>query len=1098
MINIYKASAGSGKTYTLAREYIKLILGYKDESGRYRLNRKGGGGHRSVLAITFTNKATEEMKTRIIHELAVIGGLEKGWTKESPYADELCITFNCTREALRKAAANALRDLLYDFNFFSVSTIDSFFQTILRSFAREAEVAGNYELELNDEAIIGMSVDKLLHDLNHGQETKKNIHLINWLSSYMTQLIEDGMSFNIFNRSLDIHRKLIKFIYKITDDFYRENEKELLDYLSDETKFNNFKNIIYNRLREIKQKTVAATRQALETIDSLPDKNQVKSYIISGIAKWAATGYDKEGPSKTLLAAMDDIKTAYKKGGIRNGEKVDMIIGEALEMIRISNSQVGTLRLIAANLYQLGLLSSLAEYIDKYRRENSTILLSDTNALISRIIGGEDAPFLYERVGVWFKHYLIDEFQDTSFSQWSNIRPLIRESLASEFDNLVIGDEKQCIYRFRNSDPSLLHNLHTDSMAKGRSEVRGDKIEENTNWRSSVDVIQFNNTFFSALVKNLGFEDIYSNVAQQISKKHASHRGYVRIKVYAGNKKEEWLPEALENLTSQLRRQLESGYKPGDIAILVRKGEEGKIIIKHLEDTVLTDPGFPPFRIVSDSSLFLGNSPAVGLIVSRLRLISATDFSVNPKKKTKREIASLINRFENNKSRGSSSSEALIEALAEENAPTQANQGAITELAETSVDLISLVEDIIATFVPESSLEKENLYINAFQDLVTEFVGRGHGDIRSFLDWWDEKGHLTPVAGAKDDSALNILTIHKSKGLEYPCVHIPFAEMSESSQPEPTWFCLEHIPGIPEDILPPMLPLDLSSRMIGTPFEKRYMEVSRQKKLDTVNLLYVAFTRAVSELNIGFAEKGKNMAPDILAAIADCNESFKAQLEAQAEGTNVSPFTSFVLTDSEVTIGIPTVPEKKEEADKTALTPAMLCDMDKYYTRTQRNIWGNTTLEDKYYNIEDARDRGIMLHDTMADVVHRNDVNLAINNLRHSKKAKELTDGDIAEIHSIIMQRVNDPRAERWFDGYKKVMIERPISIGGDDSRRPDRVVWAADGSIDIIDFKSGTQKPQRYMKQVREYVGLMQQLGYKNVRGFLYYLDSGQIVEVG
>ena len=187
-------------------------------------------------------------------------------------------------------------------------------------------------------------------------------------------------------------------------------------------------------------------------------------------------------------------------------------------MVRFCDGQVGTLQLIAANLYQLGLLSSLAEYIDKYRRENSTILLSDTNALISRIIGTEDAPFLYERVGVWFRHYLIDEFQDTSFSQWSNIRPLINESLAYEYDNLVIGDEKQCIYRFRNSDPSLLHNLHTDSMAEGRCEVRGDSISENTNWRSSSDVIRFNNTFFSALVRNLGYEEIYSNVAQQISK----------------------------------------------------------------------------------------------------------------------------------------------------------------------------------------------------------------------------------------------------------------------------------------------------------------------------------------------------------------------------------------------------------------------------------------------------------------------------------------------------------------------------------------------------------------------------------------------------
>ncbi len=1110
MINIYKASAGSGKTFTLAREYIKLILGYKDEDGRYRLNRRGGGAHRSVLAITFTNKATEEMKTRIIHELAVIAGLEKGWTKESPYSDDLCSTFNCSREDLRTTAARALRDLLYDFNFFSVSTIDSFFQTILRSFAREAEVAGNYELELNDEAIIGMSVDKLLQDLNHGEETKRTTYLINWLSSYMTQLIEDGMPFNVFNRSLPIHRNLIKFIDKITDDVYRENEEALLSYLSDETKFNEFKNRVYSQLRQIKRQTEEACESALEMISSTGMKEVVKLHIVNGLRKWANGGYSPDGYSKTLADAMDDISTAYKKpkkGSPLPPESLDGALAKALDMVRFSAEYVGTLRLIASNLYQLGLLASLSEYIDKYRRENSTILLSDTNALISRIIGQEDAPFLYERVGVWFKHYLIDEFQDTSFSQWSNIYPLIAESLSQDHDNLVIGDEKQCIYRFRNSDPSLLHNLHKDSLAVGRSSVRGDSIAENTNWRSSADVIQFNNTFFSALVRNLGYEEIYSNVAQQISKKHSSHRGYVRVKTYTGVKKSDWLPEALENLTTELRRQLSSGYKPGDIAILVRKRDEGNTIIKHLEETVKADPDFPYFRIVSDASLFLGNSPTVGLIVSRLRLISATDFATNPKKKTKREIAALINSFENEKSLGSSSSAALVKAIKLHESPAETSEEnqegeetAFAGMSATSVDLISLVEEIVATYIPEGQLTSENLYINAFQDLVTEFVSRGHGDIRSFLNWWDEKGYSTPVAGAQDESALNILTIHKSKGLEYPCVHIPFAEMTESNRPEPAWFEIKEIPGIPSDMLPPMLPLELSSAMRGTPFEARYEEVSAQKKLDTVNLLYVAFTRAVNELHIGLPEpsaRAKNMSADICDAIEMCTPDFCRELESEDSFDGISPFTSFAMTDGVVTIGSPTKAEEKEKADKTALTPAELYDMGAYYTCTQRNIWANTTLEDKYYNIEDARDRGIMLHDTMADITTVNDVSVAINNLRHSKKAKELTTGDIAEIHSIIMQRVNDPRAERWFAGFEKVIIERPIAIGGDDSRRPDRVVWTADGYVDVIDFKSGTQKPQRYLKQVKEYVGLLSHLGHKNVRGFLYYLDSGQIVEV-
>ncbi len=1115
MIHIYKASAGSGKTYTLAREYIKLILGYKDESGRYRLNRRGApkGSHRSVLAITFTNKATEEMKTRIIHELAVIAGMERGWTKESPYCSELCETFRCSKEELRSTAAAALRELLYDFNFFSVSTIDSFFQMILRSFAREAEVAGNYELELDDKGVISMSVDKLLQDLNHGEKSRRTNYLINWLSGYMTNLIENGKSFNLFNRSLSVHTDLISFITRITNDTYRENEAELLAYLKDEKKFKEFKDKVYNLVRQICLQTSDACRTAVEAIDASGKRELINKNIYTALLNWADTGFYKKGYGKTVEKAIADINAAYtaKKKNIPTPE-LDGLIAAALDMIKFSDENVCTLRIITENLYQMGLLSTLAEYLDEYRRENSAILLRDTNALISKIIGNDedgsfvDAPFLYERVGVWFKHYLIDEFQDTSFSQWNNIRPLIKESLAYDYDNLVIGDEKQCIYRFRNSDPSLLHNLHTEPMADGRCDIRGNNLKENTNWRSSADVIRFNNTLFSALVRHLGIADIYANVAQQISEKHRGKRGYVCMTFYDSKRADEWRQQAMEAMTRQLRRQLESGYKPGDIAILVRTKPHGKLIIEHLENEMKKDSSFPYFHIISDSSLILGNSPTISLIVSRLRLISATDFAPDARKKTRKEVAALINSFENEKSHGKSSSDALMKVLAEnEMTGTTTTSEADNGIeSETVGDLVSLVEKIIDDYVPKECLASSSLYINVFQDLVNDFVSRGQGDIRSFLQWWDEEGSQTSVTGAHDDNALTILTIHKSKGLEFPCVHVPFAELTDSNKTESKWFKIDEIPGVPKELIPPLLPLELSSNMTRTPFAEEYAETIRQKTLDNVNILYVAFTRAVNELCIGLPspKSTRNMAADLFKAVEMSTPYFCQSLDPNGKFTEEdtdSPYAPLLLDESNsVVLGAPTVAPPKEEAKKTALTPSELLDFGPYYTHLKRDIWRNTCLEEKYYNIEDARDRGIMLHDTMADVICANDVALAINNLRHSKKAKELTAADISEIHSIIKQRVADPRAERWFNGYEKIMIERPISIGGDDSRRPDRVVWTADGHIDVIDFKSGSQKPARYRKQVKEYMTLLTSLTDRKVRGYLYYLDSGDIVEIG
>ena len=1110
MINIYKASAGSGKTFTLAREYIKLLLGRKDESGRYHLRKSASGSHRSVLAITFTNKATEEMKIRIIHELAVIAGLEKGWTKTSPYEGDLCAAFRCTSEDLKAAAATALRSLLYDFNFFSVSTIDSFFQLILRSFAREAEVSGNYELELDDKGVIGMSVDKLLQDLNHGEQTARTNYLINWLSNYMTHLIEDGRTFNIFNRSSYIHRDLISFINDITDDVFRENESQLMEYFADEKKFDNFKNHIYNIIGKITRQTAAACKAAVDAIDDKKSRDIILTNVYKPLVKWQKNGYDSKALSATIAKVEDDIEQAYVKKGktspLRTPE-LDGLISNAVASMSFCAKNVRPLKIIAANLYQLGMLSTLTAYLDKFRQENSTILLSDTNALIAKIIGNEDAPFLYERVGVWFKHYLIDEFQDTSHSQWQNIRPLISESLAYDNDNLVIGDEKQCIYRFRNSDPTLLHNLHTEEMAQGRTVISGNTIEENTNWRSSADVIRFNNTFFSALVKNLGYEDIYSNVAQQISPKHLSHRGYVRVKVYSGTKKEDWMTEALDNLTVELRRQLMSGYRPGDIAILVRRWDEGNAVIGHLEDVRKADPSFPVFRIVSDSSLLIGNSPAVSLILSRLRLLSSTDFSTSPRKKTQREIANLINRYESLRTDSAMTPASALDLA------LRAEGNTVSEMADpkkesgstgqnpTSIDLVSLVENIIVNFVPEKSRRDENLYLTAFQDLVTEFVGRGQGDIRAFLRWWDESGHKSAVAGAKDDSALNILTIHKSKGLEYPCVHIPFAQMNSGSHSELAWFEIDEIPGVPTDCIPPMIPLKLSSSMEGTVFADRYAEVTAQAKLDTVNLLYVAFTRAVDELHIGITSpeaKGASIGPDIYNALTMCDPTFCRGLE-QINGIHdlsQSPFTSFSLADSLITLGQPSVKSTEEHAEKTSLTPSRLLEVDCYDSKSHRSFWDNTHLEEKYYNIEDARDRGIMLHDTMAAIRTVADVPVAVNNLRHSKKAKELTEADIEEIHAIIESRVKDPRAARWFDGYTRLLIERPVVLSPSESRRPDRVVWTADGHIDIIDFKSGSQPAGKYRRQLIEYARLLAELGYQNLRAYLYYLDSGEIVE--
>jgi len=1105
MINIYKASAGSGKTFTLAREYIKLILGHKDEDGRYVLNRPGArSGHKAVLAMTFTNKATEEMKSRIIHELAVLAGCEKDWTEPSPYEKELCATFGCDAARLAGAARDALLGLLYDFSRFSISTIDSFFQTVLRSFAHEAEVSSNYALELDDEEVITMSVDRLLQSLNHGRPTKQSHEIETWITGYMKSLIDDGNQFTLFNRGGNVQGDLIKFIAKIHNDTFKDNEKRMMDYLTDEEKFPRFCEMVFSRVRDIKSETARTCTQGLSAIASLSNPSALVNKTVNDVlTDWSRKGWKKYTGSvlpKTIDKVLNDPQQMWKAEARKKGladTAVESAVIESLRAVVRCHDSVTMLNVIKENLYQLGLLSSVMELVDHFRRENATLLLSDTNSLLAKIIGDEDSPFLYEKLGVRFHHYLIDEFQDTSLSQWANMRPLLRESLAYDYDNLVIGDEKQCIYRFRNSDPSLLHNLHTETWAAGRTVVRGDSVSENTNWRSSADVVRFNNSLFTSIARQWGFEDVYSNVEQQVSSKHASHRGYVLMSCFdAALSPEE---EALEQMAREMRRQLESGYTPGDIAILVRQSKDGEKVIRYLEELRKTDPTYPQFDIISDKSLLISHSDAVANIISRLRMLSSIDVTSDPRRKSTREVARIINDYETAFTSGAAPEEALRQALDLMRRRAEDAGSGVAPLEDASlhgVDLISLVESVISTHVDPRLRDTDSVYITAFMDLLTKFVSQGRADIRSFLQWWDESGCKLSIAGGSDSRALNILTVHKSKGLEFHCVHIPFAEFSTSNRGDTAWFELPPVEGIPEEITPPMMPLTVGKALSSTPLAGQYEEIKRERVLDQTNLLYVAFTRAVDELIVG-VKLYKSVREGALKA-DEVPTVARTIYEGVLGAANSEQLPLAFDSDMRLVIGVPTCKHAEEKAKGTAMRPATSVRMPAYESTSTDSVWENTNVDnDRLNRIQVARERGLILHALMSRIRRPSDIDRAFVLLKASPDARTLTDADYAALREVVEARVNDPKACEWFEGYKKAFIEREILTADGRVLRVDRVVWTASGELHVIDYKTGSQDPRRYTRQVKDYMAFFRSIGYPQVQGYLYYLDSGEIIEV-
>lgn len=1120
MLTVYKASAGSGKTYTLTYEYIKLLLGHKNEDGSYSLNKTGKECHRAILAITFTNKATAEMKQRIINELAVLAQVELKEGEKSPYTENLTKEFGCSVDDLQQVAYKALLELLFDFGFFNISTIDSFFQNILRIFAREAELTGNYEVELSEEYAIDNGVNEVLSSLNResGQnekEKKERRWLSGWLSKYMHNLVDEGGKFNMFNRASTFYEQILSFVNKICDEEFKLNSERMMKYLADPSKIIAFEQAIAKKEGEIMRDTREKAMRAINILSQmgLTPNDCLSNHVRNQLMSWASG--KAIAPSPSVIKAKDnqeDLSTRYLKAYAKEGAlpaEFDVAYLDAIETMCHSYLTIATYKLTRNNIYILGLLGSVSKKIEEYRNENNLILLSDTNDILQRIISEDELPFIYERVGTNLRHFLVDEFQDTSRMQWQNLRPLISESLSHNHDNLIIGDEKQCIYRFRNSDPSLLKD-QVQAEFQRYYEERGNDISENTNWRSSADVVRFNNTMFVAIAENAGLSEMYKNVVQQIAPKHKNHRGYVLVNALDGNAAE-FTEQSLAIMAEEIKRQLLSGYKASDIAILVSQWKEGSKAIDYMLDYMARTPDCPLVNILSNEALNIANSNAVRLIISVLRYLDTPDEAPDKYHVATREFSRLINRYEYYISCGHTHSEALPLAIPE-NAELDGLAAQVKDME--CISLPSIVERIIKRYISEDILANENIYILTFQDVVVDFCSRGTGDIHSFLKWWDKFGYKTSLTFPDTVDAIKVMTIHKSKGLEFKCVHIPFAvwEMKENEKKNKKWFDTTGIyEGIDAEIVPPILPMKVNSKIQGTSYEAQYKKNLKAEFVDKLNLTYVAFTRAENELIINCKTPNvdkngninKRQISDYMALAIDMADN---QYVASKQNAYAGK-SSDVLVDLKgnkksetvLVIGEPTINEPEKTPDSEGQAAGKPKDETlvrkgvPYFTADRDDMWNLSRVED-LQDMDAPRERGIILHDILGAVHHLDDLRLAVR--RHAYRYK-ISDEEADEIYRFLNSAISDDRVKRWFCDYYREVKERTIVMPNGDRYRPDRVVWTKDGCVEVVDYKFGEQRPKKYITQVRGYMNMLQEMGHENLKGYIWYLDSGEIVEV-
>lgn len=1083
MLTLHKASAGSGKTYTLTYHYIKLLLGRKESGEHYGLA-SDRNRHRAILAITFTNKATDEMKRRIVEQLAALAGIT-GTT--SDYTDRLCGELGCTVDELRKRAYSALTALLADFTNFNISTIDSFFQTVLRTFAREAELSGNYEVELDDRSAVAVGVSDMLSSINRisnrelmGDPRKRA--LVSWLTRYMKARIDEGKAFNVFNRRSSLTGEIVSFVQSALSEAYKLHAEAIDGYLADPDRIVRFI-VAINNARS--QRTTAFTDYAVSMWQSITATGVaagMKKHLFNNFDNWTSGVFKVTQFVYKCVASPDE---RYKKNFTPDAAG-DALVSQVLEAAIALNGDLTLYERLGAEVYKLGLIGEVNRQIDALQAENNSILLRDTNDILRRIISDEEAPFIYERLGVRLRHFLIDEFQDTSRLQWANLSALVRESLATDNDNLIIGDEKQSIYRFRNSDADLLiHDVPRDFAR--HIDLHGNIPSENTNWRSAREVVRFNNTVFRTIASAVGLDDIYGNVMQRIAKRDVS--GYVLARPYTE------VDEALNNMVAEIKRELASGFSQRDITVLVAAHREGELVIDHLLQAKQDDPELAGLQLMSEDSLIVGHAPSVQLVVSVMRYVDkARSRSGGMDVASDRTSVEQVNkRFRYYLANGRDKVAALSMAFADDDVIDALVDDAINM---DCISIPSFVERIIARCVSEESRRVENVYLSAFQDMVSDFCSRPDADLHSFVKWWDETGVKRSLDTPSDVDALRVMTIHKSKGLEFPCVHIPFVDWSLDRGGQLMWFDLfDNLLWDPfadaafnrEDV-PPLFPLSMSSALEGTALGQQYADYRRKEWIDTLNRAYVAFTRARRELIIGYKDDSK-FGELLVDSVRRANQAYCVTLSPDDD--ILAPLAECIDDDGVITFGVPVTGYETAARSDTNVA------MPDYFTYDNEHIWSMSRIED-LEEMSRPRRQGIVLHSVMSDLRTAADIDKAVINA--------VTRGNLEETEAVstrefLVRILALPEVSPWFENYRRLLTERPFIInknGVTEHYRPDRVVWTAGGTIDVVDYKFGREDSDRYKWQIRRYMRAVRAM-YPDitVRGFLWYPLEGVIDEV-
>lgn len=1031
---VYNASAGSGKTYTLVRDYLKLLFTHKDPFY-----------FRHILAITFTNKASLEMKERIMHSLQ-----DFSINHDSDLANELRDFAKMNAEQFKAHAVMVYQAILNDYSGFNITTIDSFTHNIVRTFALDFGLTNDFDIELDAKKILSEAVDAIIAQI--GKDEKLTEVLVN----FSLQQSDD-------DKAWDISQNLYDFAEILLNESDRTEFKSLLDKKIDD--YESLKKKLHHIINSLQSEIKSIGASALQIIE---DNGLVQGDFLRGsipkhfenlTVNWDSAKFFEASTVRKNIEN-GDYYAKSKSQDIKS--RIEQIMPSIAELYYQSEqvySKIKTYDFWYKSLFPMALLNYVFNALEEIKSEHNVQFISDFNELIQSKVKNEPAPFIYERLGEKFKHYFIDEMQDTSVLQWDNLIALIDNAMSQEGSLLLVGDAKQSIYRWRGGVPEqFIHLARPDSNLPFHVEKQVESLE--TNYRSYSHVIDFNNAFFanvSGIMRKAEYKWLYDHETTQ----HYNSKtgGYVQLEFMNPGLTTEERKEFYPQKVLEIIQQIDKGFELKDICVLVRFNTHGNIIAQYL-----TENGIP---VLSSENLLLSQNTYINFLINTLhyfqnpsdkvRLYNMLDFlwSYKQVKLSQHDfISQLIDKSESE----------VMQDLVTYGIHFQVN-------VFYTLPLYDAVEYCIRVFEMNS---KSDVYLLYFLEIVLDFQSSMGSDFIGFLEYWEQKREQLSISVPENKNAVKIMSVHKSKGLQFPVVIFPYDLEIYKVRNDKVWYQMEESM---EDFDKVLINFREDLKFTDLNGRALYEDFKAKKEFDNINLLYVALTRAVEQLYI-ITDYHSNTSGLKLGFYSGWFMHFIQNQNLFEEGKNVYTFgnatkvsSSNVETDATSTNVIFDEFISSDPQDHRLV----------FYTKGGE-LW--ETEQGKAINF------GNLIHEILSSIVTADELDMVLANYVQNGL---LPQQEIQLVKTMVEKVLYHPLIKKYYEQNHQVMSEREMVDNRGHILIPDRIVFFSPTEIGLLDYKTGVAY-EEHQQQVNRYAKVLQEMGYKVVEKYLVYIGEDEV----